>query len=35
MILSKGLSQIDILNTLHQDGPPFILTRQSAAGAQP
>ncbi len=35
MILLKDLSQIDILNTFHQDGSPFVLTRQSAAGAQP
>jgi hypothetical protein len=35
MILLKDLSQKHILNTLHQDGSPFSLTRQSAAGAQP
>jgi len=35
MILLKDLSHKDILSKLHLDGPRFVLTRQSAAGAQP
>ncbi len=35
MILLKDLSQKHILNKLYQGGPRFVLTRQSAAGAQP
>jgi hypothetical protein len=35
MTLLRDLSQKGIFNKLHQDGPPFVLTRQSAAGTQP